>query len=167
MENQQVYDDAVVRILELCRTEFSGEINAFYEGDPIDIPKASLPAIIVEEMSTNITLTGAPTGHDHFVTTVSIRVLYNKADDLGASDDMDLTERKLRRFIGARDPLTGSYKEGTLLKLLRTHLTLSNLQFNANVDINYDLNPRPNQVVTSEGQLTITAEGNIVVGTRD
>ena len=167
MEEKIVYDDAVTRLIELCRSNFTGDIKAIYEGDPIDIPKASIPAIIVEKISKSISLTNAPTGHDRYTETIRVRVILNKADDLGASDSFDLTERKLRNFIEGRNPQTGKYLEGTLMHVLRTHLTLSNTQFNADMEINYDVNPRPNDVVTSEGQVVITAEGITAVDSRD
>lgn len=166
MENAQVYDDAIAKLFEMLRSQFGSQFNGFYEGDPIDIPKANLPAIIIEKLTGSLSLTNAPTGHDRFIETISIRVIYNKADDLGSDDQTDLTERKLRRFIEARNRSTGQYLAGTLLHEIRTHLTLSNVQFNADVEINYDINPRPN-MATSEGQVILTSTGLIQVDGRD
>ena len=156
MENAQVYQDTISRILDLCRQSFDGDIHGFYEGDPIEIPKSMLPCIIVEKLTGTISVTGAPTGFDRQVDSISVRVVYDKSDDLGATDDVDLTERKLRRFIEARDPDTNRFKAGTLMQLLRTHITVDETLFNSDVEINYDVNARPGEMATSEGQVLMT-----------
>lgn len=162
-----LYKDSISRILDLMRETFKDRVVSFYEGDPVQIPAAALPAIIVEKLSGTITLTNAPTGHDRFNESISIRYLLNKADDVNADDSVDLTERRLREAVEARDPNTRQYLSGTLLHALRHHLTLDDAQFNADVEINYDINPRPDQVVTSEAQVIISNTGIIPVDVRD
>lgn len=167
MDGAQVYRETVDRFMILCKDTLGSDFNAFYEGDPIEIPAANLPCVIIEKIHGTISLTNAPTGHDRFVENISIRLLFNKSDDLGASDDADLTERRLRRYVEARDPQTGTYLAGTLMYALRNHITLSEHDFDADLEINYDVNPRPNQMVTSEAQIQVVVTGITPVPDRD
>lgn len=167
MENAKVYSDAIARLTTLFKDTFGSYFVSYYEGDPVSIPSVSLPAIIIEKQTGRLSITDAPTGHDRFTEVISIRLVLNKEDDLGASDEKDLTERKLRRLVEARDPSTGQYMQGTLLKALRTHLTLDDLQFNADIEIAYDINPRPDQLVTSEAQVIISNTGIIPIDGRN
>jgi hypothetical protein len=161
-----LFDDAVTRLIKLLKDNFK-EIKTVYDGDPLAIPKANLPCIMVEKVSGTITVTDAPTSFDKFTEEIAITVAMNKLDDIGASDDIDLTERKLRRFVEGRDPNTGKYATGTLMSILRTHLTLDAYDFNGDISISYDVNARPNDIVTSEAMVTITATGQTEVGTRN
>lgn len=147
--------DAIDNVLQLMRDTFGCKMNAYYEGDPILIPKANLPCIIVEEPNSNVTIQGAPTEHDSFGEKLTIRIVYDKDDDVGADDAVDLTERKIRKLIQGRDKLTRQFSEGTLLWALRTHVSLGNSVIDNDVDISYGLQPRPEGQFTSEGTAEI------------
>lgn len=167
MEDIPVFKDLIARLTDICRAALPS-FKAFYEGDPIDIPLVNLPCVIVEKINSRVTVVGAPTGNDNVIDVISIRLVLNKADDFGAkTDDFDMTERKLRRYVEARDPSTGTYHADSLMYALRKHITLDQAIYNNDVEINYDINPRPNQIVTSEAQVTVTALGHIPVLQRD
>lgn len=161
MENADVYPDMVTSVLALCRTLLGASFVAFYEGDPIKIPTANLPCVIVEAVQSEINTTSGATGFDASSDRISIRLVMNKEDDFDAGDETDLTERKLRRFVQARDPQTGKYMSGTLMNAIRNDVTFQNLAINSEVEIIYDINPRGNMVATSEAQVILTATGKI------
>lgn len=166
MENAPVYEDTVARLLRRCHESF-GDTFKYYDGDPISIPSNCLPCIIVEKIQGDFTLVDAPTGFDRFSEQIAVSMCFNKADDAGASDDVDLTERKLRRFIEARDPITKTYLDDTLMSVVRRHVTLDDSTFNSDVSVRYDINPRPDMMATSEGTVTITCAGIVPVPNRD
>jgi hypothetical protein len=158
-----LYDDAVTRLIKLLKDNFK-EIKTVYDGDPIVIPKSNLPCIMVEKTNTAISVVNAYTGHDRFVDQINVTVAFNKSDDLGATDEANLTERKLRRFVEGREINSGQWAAGTIMYVLRTHLTLDDYQFNSDVNISYDINPlRPDTVDTAEAIITVTGEGKIPV----
>lgn len=166
MEDELIYKDSLMRIMELCRTTFQGRFTSFYEGDPIMIPDASMPCIIIEKVKGNVTVKNAPTGTDAVSEQIVIKLVLNKANDFGASDDFDMTERKLRRYVEARDPTTGYFMSNTLMYVLRTNITLGESVIDSDVDVAYDLQPRPEKLVTSEAKVTIVIRERVQVPNR-
>lgn len=164
MEEVKVFDDVVPRIIAIMKATFNDSFLAYYDDDPVDIPLANLPCMVVEEVADRITLDA--TGTDNLQTQLNIALILNKKDDYGASDDFNMSKRKLRRLIKARDPVTGQYMPNTVLGVLRTQITLSNLALNMQVDVRYDLQPRPNQTVTSEARVSIIISERIPVPNR-
>lgn len=153
-------DDSTIIIRSLLKEAFGSTFNAYYEGDPVLIPKSSLPCIIVENVVTAVDQ--AATSQDEIGEQLSIKVVLNKADDYGKSDDYDSTERKLRRFIQGRDKVTRHFHHSTLLYVLRKNITLKGLALNSRVDISYDLQPRPNQMVTSEANISVVVTQRVM-----
>lgn len=166
MDDATVYEDSITRIMKLCRTTFGSEFKAYYEGDPIMIPDASFPCIIIEEIATNATVQGSATGTDNVGEKIRIKLVFNKQDDFSATDDYDLTERRLRRYVQARDAATGYFKKNTLFYALRKNLTLNNSVMDNDIDVNYDLQPRPEKQVTSEAVVTVVIRERVVIPDR-
>lgn len=164
MDNSPEYTDTITRILTLLRTTFGENFKSYYEGDPIQIPKSSFPCIIVEKVATQIAV-GA-TGTDRLTEQLSVRVVLNKSDDYGASDNFDTTERKLRRLVEARDASTGLFQADTLMHVLRTNITLGSVVLDSTIEVLYELNPRPEQLVTSEASLSIVTTQDVFVNNR-
>lgn len=164
MEQQQLYKDTVARVLDLMRSNYGGKFKAFYEGDPIDIPTAALPCVVVEKLGGSVSV-GA-TGTDDISEQILIKLIYDKRDDIGASDSADMTERKLRLQIEGRDPVTGQYDSSSVLSQLRTNLTLQGDVINSSLSIAYDVNPRPDEVITSEAHITMDIDQRIYIPTR-
>lgn len=164
MDNDIAYKDVVARITDLIKATYLGKVNAVYEGDPIVIPDVALPAVIVEKLEGSSTLDA--TGTDIISEHISVRLVMNKRDDLGASDEVNLTERKLRLWIEGRDPATGYYLPDTLMYLLRTNITLGNEVLDSDIDVRYDVNPRPEDMFTSEGQITLITRTRVIVPNR-
>lgn len=164
MDNLPVHADVITRITQLLRDQYGSDFHQYYEGDPLQIPKANLPCVIVEKVAGSISL-GA-TGTDVFESQINIRLVLDKAADIGASDNVDLTERKLRRMVEARDEQTGEYLPGTVLNLLRTKITLGNAVIGKSLDVQYDLQPRTGDLITSEALVSILTTERVAVPNR-
>lgn len=162
MDDNAVYVDAKARILKLMRQTLGTNFKGYYNGDPIRIPETNLPCVIVEKPKTRVRL-GATT-QDVLGIQLRIKLVFNKREDFGAKDDVDLTEQKLERYMEGRHPVTGDYLDSTVLSALRSHLTLGGLSINTDVDIDYDLQPRPNRQITSEARANIVVTEKIIRG---
>lgn len=165
MDQPQGYKDVVTRIIELLRNAYTEDkVHAFFEGDPIQIADSALPCIIVEKIEGRSTVDA--TGTDTIAEQISIRLVLNKRDDFGASQEVDMTERKLRIWAEGRDTTTGYYTTDSLMYLLRTNLTLGGEVIDSDMDIRYDVNARPEDLFTSEAQVTLTTRIRVIVPTR-
>jgi hypothetical protein len=160
---QPAHKDAVNRILAKLRETYGDFIRAYYDGDPIQIPKANLPCVIVEVVEGRTRL--AATGQDSLESAITITIAFNKLDDYGADDDKDLTDEKLRRMVEGRDPETGSFLPNSILGVLRSNITLGQTTISNEVDWTYALQPR-GEDVTSEARISIAVTERIFVGSR-
>lgn len=165
MEDATVYKDPLTRITALVKDTFKdGPFKSYYEGDPIMIPDASFPCLIIEKIEGTVTVDA--TGTDVINEKIHLKLIFNKQDDFGATDDYELTERKLRRYVEARDPTTGYFLPNTLMFALRTNITLGNSVIDSDIDINYDLQPRPEKQVTSEAVITMVVRERVTIPNR-
>lgn len=165
MEEAQVYEDSVSRVTKLVKDTFKdGPFKAYYEGDPIMIPDESFPCVIIDKVATSVKTDATST--DLLIEQVRIKLVFNKQDDFGATDDYDMTERKLRRYVEARDPATGFFLPNTLMFTLRTNITLGSSTLGSDVNVNYDLQPRPEKQVTSEAVITMLIRERVIVPNR-
>jgi hypothetical protein len=158
------YKGGVERILDLLQSSLSGQNYTFYEGDPINFPAGALPAIVVEKVAGNVSVDATST--DMINEQITIKVVMDKRDDLGAPPDAILTDRKLRRIVEARDATTSYFAPDTLMFILRTNITLGGAVLDQDIDVNYDVNPRPDGVYTSEAQLTVVLRERVIVPNR-
>lgn len=163
-EGTKVYQDALTRIMTVMRNTFGTNFKAYYEGDPLQIPKANLPCVIVEAQAGRVDLDATTT--DRLQSQINIRLVFDKADDYNASPEQDLTERKLRRLVEARNPETNQFLPNTVLGALRVNFTLGSNLIENDMDWEYDLQPRAEGVVTSEALVQIVAVEKILVPNR-
>lgn len=155
MDNDQIIlrTDAVDDLLQLLKRSFKDEFKSYYEGDPLAIPKDSLPAIIVEKAA--MIVRPDATGTDKNESEIVIKVVLNKADDFNKTDEADLTERRLRRLVEGIDKTTNTYAKGTLLNVLRTNLQLGGSALKLEIDVNYDVAMRADMMMTSEALISV------------
>lgn len=163
-EGTPIYRSPFDSIMELMRDTFGESFNAYYEGDPIQIPKANLPCIIMEMQAGRTQLDATST--DRIQNQINIRLVFNKEDDYNASDTKDLTERKLRILVEGRDPSSGQYLPNSVVGALRTHLTLSSSTIENDIDWQYDLQPRTADLTTSEALVQVLAIQRVIVNNR-
>ena len=150
-------EDTVQRVLRLMRDTFGGAFKTYYDGDPEAIPVFNLPAIIV-------TQTGDETsedkqGEDKVLDAITIKVVLNKRDDFTGDkiDPLNLTERKIREFIGKRDPVTGRYDRQSVKGVIRKELFQDFTAVAPTMNVEYGVNPR----VAGDGLADLTAEGHV------
>ncbi|MFM9793302.1 hypothetical protein [Streptomyces turgidiscabies] len=148
------YQDNVRRILNLMKTTFGSTMKMYYDGDPDEFPpEFDLPALIVSQVSDS-TVAGS-FGQDDVTDTIVIKILLNKKDDWSAGANPDnMTERKLREYVGARNPETGRFEERTVKGALRTFGTQGIVAIGRETTVEYGITPRANDVVTAEAHVT-------------
>lgn len=147
------------RVFELIRDNNpDGLIKEFYYGVPDDgYPADTLPCIVGEPIRTEI-LQG-PTGMDFIVQTVTLRIIYNKLDEMGRSMTEAPSLRKIQEVVEGIDPTTGEYDTRTLVGVLRKNFTLHANNTNQKMIIEYGNVPGTNGEETQEAQISFTAEG--------
>lgn len=129
------------RILELMRDTFPGEFKEFYDGDPDQIPTFNLPCIVVDQ--TNDDTERGAWDQDDVTETIIIKVIYNKEDDYSDNvDPLNLTSRKIRRAVAARDPETGEYAPNTIKYAIRQFATEGITAIATSMSVSYGLVPR-------------------------
>ncbi|KSZ59663.1 MULTISPECIES: hypothetical protein [Rhodococcus] len=160
-----MYEETTQRILDLMKQTFGtheggGPFKEFYDGDPDEIPAFNLPCIVVDQ--TNDDTDKGAWGQDDVTDTIMIKVIFNKADDWTANiDPNDLTSRKIRRIIAARDPKTGRYLPNTVKGALRAMGTKGLTAVGGNLSVEYGMVPRVNGdkgLLTQEGWVRFTIE---------
>jgi len=165
IEGTHTFDSPLDRIMKLMKDTFGSNFNAYYEGDPIDIPKANLPCIIMETQAGQTQLDATST--DRVQTQINIRIVFNKADDYSASDTQDLTEKKLRILVEGCNPDTGAYLPNSVVGVLRKNFTLGNGVIENDIDWQYDLQPRTEDLTTSEALVQIVTSRRVIVNNRE
>ncbi|SDP33123.1 hypothetical protein SAMN04487914_10883 [Arthrobacter sp. ok909] len=151
-----MYESATQRIARFLKDLYAnGPFKAFYDGDPILIAESNLPAIAVQFQGNRNT--SGPTGTDRVeAETIVIKVILNEKEDWGAAEDQDLTQKRIREYVEGRDPATGYYLPESIKGALRTKLSLEGAALDADMQFELGSLPRPNDVITAEGHLTIT-----------
>ena len=142
-----------------------GAVNGwFLTGDPISIPVNMYPTVIVMLDSQRNGV--GPTSQDLVEDTTIIKLVYNKKDDLGASWKQDMTREKIRRIIGQRDPVTHEYLPSTVLGIIRQNYTQGKRFTLQSVSIQYDVVPRPSDVLAEEAWITVVTNEYITINNR-
>jgi len=153
MENTQYYKDGVAKVLDLMKDTFGDYFKAYFNGQPPNLPEFLLPCLMVVEGAGEIT-SGA-TGTDRIVETVTIIIALNKKDDIGATQDTDLTDFKIRKLVKGQDPTTQEYHRRSVMYALRTYITMDNTVLENRVETEFGENVR----VNGEGNDLATMEG--------
>ncbi|MGB3684957.1 MAG: hypothetical protein WA991_03930 [Ornithinimicrobium sp.] len=137
-------------------------IKAFYSGDPDVIPAFNLPAIVVSKLSDESIADSM--ADDQVTERIIVKLILDKRDDWTAqTDEVDLTEAKIRRLIEARDETTGRYLDNTVKKVLRETLEQENLLIAGPTTFEIGTLPRPNDVVTMEGHITVPVQHSVPI----
>jgi hypothetical protein len=151
------YQDNVQRMLRLMKDTFGDAFKTYYDGDPEAIPLFNLPAIIVTQ--TGDDTREAEMGEDDIEDRLTIKVVFNKRDDWDGDkvNPLNMTERKIRDFIAARDQDTGNYDPRTIKGALRNHALDGVTAVAGAMNVEYGINPR----IAGEGLADLTAEGHV------
>lgn len=136
-----MHEEITQRILKLMKDTFPGVFKEFYDGDPDQIPTFNLPCVVVDQ--TNDATERGTWGQDDVEETIIIKVIFNKADDYSDSvDPLDLTSRKIRQIVAARDPETGDYAKNTVKYAVRQFSTEGITAIATTMTVQYGLVPR-------------------------
>lgn len=150
------YQEPVDRVIA-CLKAIKGPFKMVYDGDPDQIPDFNLPCLCVVQLN-DTNNQGAATGTDDVDVTIQIRVVFDKKADWSAQDDtVELTDRKIRQAVEARDAATNKYLSTSIKGALRTTLRLPDGAY-LRQEMRFDLGTavRPNDLVTREGTLQIS-----------
>lgn len=144
----------IEKLIGFLREEFGSHLKAYYDGDPDLIPDFNLPCIVV--VKNNDQSSNGPTGLQRVTEQLVVKVIYNKADDWTAeTDEINLSEKKIRDVVEAREPATGAYKQTTLKHALLNRFTVDGLELDQTMTFELGTLPRTDELVTEEGHLTI------------
>lgn len=160
-DSDSVLDDSVQTVLKLLKAAIGegGFFKSFYDGDPDVIPAMNLPALVVTktgddgEPGTNV--------QDDITETLVVKAILDKKDDWDNKvDPINMSERKLRGVMEARDRTTRKWLPNTIRGALRNeidsdvpHPTISQRH-----SLQIGVTPRPGNLVTHEAHLTITVQ---------
>ena len=150
-----MYQQPIDKLISFLREEFGTQFKAYYNGDPDVIPDFNLPCVSVVKNSDHIA--NGTTGLQRVTEELVVKMIYNKVDDWTATtDEVDLTEKKIRDVVEARDPDTGNYLPQTLKHALMNRFTVSGLELNQAMTFELGVLPRSEELVTQEGHLALT-----------
>lgn len=154
-------EDTVQRVLRLMRDTFGSKFKTYYDGDPEAIPLFNLPAIIVTQ--TGDDTTEGEQGEDDVLDRITIKVVLNKRDDYSgdAVDPLNMTERKIREYIGKRDPQTRGYDARTVKGAIRKELLSDFTAVAPTMNVEYGVNPRGAGYAKDVQYANLTAEGHV------
>ena len=155
---QRIIDE----IIEKLKDALSPEIKAFYQGDPIAPPAINLPCVYVEGDSEDIS--AGATGTDEIVHTIGIGIIMDKRAEIGRAADENVSHRKLIELVNDRDA-NGLYKSNTIVGILRTNFTLTNIINNQLLRVEYGIRER-GDVITAEARVTAKLSEMVVVSGR-
>lgn len=153
------------RILHLLRKRFDGEFHGFFDGDPVIVGVSQLPAFAVELMST--VSSKGPTGFDRWTDTILIKVILNKKDDMGDQNPQkQSTYVRLKTYVFGRDA-DGKFQPNSVANLIRTNFSLDDVLIDQQFAVEFGIAERPQQTVTAEAHVTITADYLVEIAQRN
>lgn len=158
-------DKTTDRLLELLSPFFKDKFKMM-NGDPIYLPTSMLPAIVI--VKTGGVVEDGPTGADFVTEDISIRVVYNMNDYLGASMTENIPHNEIVDMLEARKD-TGEYEDKSIIGLIRKNYTLGNSVVGQKFSVKYDLlaeNRSEDGVITLEGHLDFTTRQLVAVANR-
>jgi len=137
----------VVKIAELIEAKIGSapagsilaNVKRVYRGDPIIIPKSSLPAVTVRSLESAITWRGNIM--DNRLENYQIRIVFDVRDFFGNSDIKTVAwEKEATNFFVEENASDNSLKDTCIVKILRENLSLDaevQLQTNLNLKNEY------------------------------
>lgn len=149
------------KIIKYLKDYGDKRIKSYYFGDPLIIPAANLPSVIVVKRSSEISQ-GA-TGIDEIDKVYTIRVAISKKDELGKSPDEMAVQRTLADIV--EGTTGGSWGEQSIIGILRKYFTLGDTIENQDISVEYFLSERGDLLV-EEAEININIKDFINVDER-
>lgn len=119
----QPYTDPIIKkYRELIEEAMPGVFKSFYQGDPLRIPKSSMPALIISKSQTRV----APhtNAEDEQEIALILSVIVDLRDEI--KDEKELTPgiAQLYDIIEGREDTTYKLKTKSILNILRTNISV-------------------------------------------
>jgi hypothetical protein len=154
IDESAYYTRLVTRVANALRDGFGARFKIVYEGDPIDVPSAMLPCIIVQKPTA--TDDQEATAMDVIVSNIIVKILVDKRMDFGSTSTQMVTDRYLEYIMEGRDPITYQYTADSVCGILRTNFTLGQTIVDQKISFNYDIGFRPKDLISAEARATFT-----------
>lgn len=163
-DNTHYYKDPPKLIYELLEDTFNDNYQYFL-GSPISLEASAYPCMIVQSVSANNTVSGAPTGMDNVAELINIHILMLDSGNAAVGGTQHTVMRELYNLVQGRDPATGFYLTGTVLYALRTNIDLGTAIIDNDIDINYDVTQQVDRNVI-EAIITVAVRELVAVPNR-
>jgi hypothetical protein len=144
------------KIRDLFKSAFGDAFRMYRVGDPIIPPQSELPAVYVTE--TSVDFSADATGYDAIKHHIFIQLVLNKKDELGRPVDGNTLDTIIDNFIYGRDLTTNEYATNSVMGVLRKNFTLDGLSVNTIGNAKKGVVPRPQDMLTAEGQIDFTVD---------
>lgn len=138
-DTTRYYKDPAKLIYELMQDTFKDRIRTYFLGSPVSIAQSAYPCIVVQPMSSDNTIQGAPTGTDIVNEEINIHILFLEQMTATSQGTTDTVMRRLYTMVEGRDPATGFYMTGTVKYALRSNLELYNPTSQLPTTIDHDI----------------------------
>lgn len=139
METNDYLEDGVSRVLKLMKDTFGDFFHSYFNGEPANISELSLPCLIVSENRGTINIESTAT--DQIIETISIIIVLNKKDYIAPDQDIDLSERTIRRLVKGQDGTVADgirpYMTKSVMYALRTNISLYGVDLSNDVEFEF------------------------------
>jgi hypothetical protein len=150
------------KLIQYLKDYGDKRIKSYYYGDPLTIPASNLPAIIVSK-SSSIVSHGA-TGMDDTDRNYSIKLIFNKKDELGKNPSEVTVQRTMADIIEGTES-AGTWTPTSIIGVIRKSFTLGNSINDQIIRIEYFLAER-GDLITEEAEIIINIKDFVSVDGR-
>ena len=151
-------DPIITKYTEMIKAAMPGVFKTFYQGDPIRVPKSSIPALIISKSQTR----AAPTtnAEDEHEIGLVLSVIVDLRDEV--TDDQQLTPgvAQLYDILEGREEATYKLKTTSILNILRTNI-LVDAAYNLRTDLGSITNVNYGLTIGKRAQDTYAVEGQV------
>jgi hypothetical protein len=147
------------KIIKYLKDYGDKRIVTYYFGDPLIIPASNLPALIISKKSSDIEQ-GA-TGLDEATKLYSIKLVFNKKDELGKNPNEVSAQRTMADIVEGVDT-NGNWVTESIMGVLRKYFTLGDTINDQTIAIEYFLSER-GDLITEEAEININIKDFVSV----
>lgn len=165
MDESQVKLDGAQTIRNLLFSSFGNLFNSYFIGAPDLIPEAAFPCVVIQRVHTSYRAGATMT--DEVTEDIMVHVLANGKIGWGTPDDDDTAMRVLQNLVEGRDPVTGYLLSTSVIGTLRKNITFGSTIIDNEIEVNYDVTPRPDgQSTIVEAVLTVKTTERVFLPNR-
>lgn len=142
-------------IVNLFKDAFGDQFKLYRVGDPITPGQSQLPAIFVTDQ--NIDFEQDATGYDKLTHHLLVQLVFNKKDELGQPVEGNTLDTIIDNLMFGRNASTNAYLSNSIMGVLRANLTLGGITVETIGNVRKGVVPRPEEMLTVEGHVEVTA----------